>query len=147
MNVNDELWMLLHWKYGMVIIVQKLYSIRTDNCSYLDVTNDITLNCWNNGCEWWSMTVSALKILNESNCTEICIKLKQATALTLLFPPMFDWINKTMNVSDEVWRWVYQNYGMSQIIQKHYKKLQGLLMFQSILASKANTLIQDLTTD
>ena len=124
MNVSDEVWMWLHWKYGMIIIIQKLYQIKTDTCSYLDIINDVILNSWNNGCKRWHMNLSALEICNESNCTEICLKLEQATSLTLLFPTIFDWINKTMDVSDEVWRWVFQNYGMSQIVQKYFKHLQ-----------------------
>ena len=42
---------------------------------------------------------------------------KQTTSLNFLLPVMFDWIGKTMNESDEVWRWLHQKYGMSQIIQ------------------------------
>ena len=42
---------------------------------------------------------------------------KKKTALTLLLPIMFDWIDNAMNDSDEVWRYVHQRYVMSQIIQ------------------------------
>ena len=31
---------------------------------------------------------------------------------------MVDWIDETMNVSDEVWMWVHRKYGMSQIVRK-----------------------------
>ena len=41
---------------------------------------------------------------------------RKKTSLTLLFPEMLGSIDKPMNVSDEVCRWVHQNYGMSQII-------------------------------
>ena len=85
------------------------------------------------------MNVSASKIFNESNCMRF--------ALMLLFPTMFDWIIETMYLSDEVWKWVYQKYGMSQILQKSFKKLQGVLLFQFITPSETDSLIQDLTTD
>ena len=148
----------------MSLIVQKLYSIKTNNFSYLSVPNYGWLNWWNNECEWWSMNVSALKIWNESNLTEIvlswkkhlilplcswvclseskkqwmwgmnyecesitnmewvksyesCIQSKQSTDITLLFSTMFNWIDKKMDVSDEIWMSVYQKYGISQIVQ------------------------------
>ena len=39
MNVSDEVWIWVHWKYGMSEIIWKFYSIDTINCSYLDVPN------------------------------------------------------------------------------------------------------------
>ena len=49
-----------------------------------------------------------------------CIQSKQTTAFTSLFLAMFDWINKTMNESDEVWRWLHQKYVMVRIVWKLY---------------------------
>ena len=48
------------------------------------------------------------------------IKSKQTKAIALLLPMMLDEIKETINYSDEVWRRVYQNYGMSIIGQKLY---------------------------
>ena len=120
MNASDELGMWVNQNYGMYLIVHKLYSIKTNKCNYLSVTDDGWLNRRNNECDWWSMNMSALKLWNESNCTKKCIQSKQKTALTFLFPMMFDWIDKKMNVIDEVWMWVYWKYGMSQIVQTLY---------------------------
>ena len=47
------------------------------------------------------------------------MKSKQTNAFILLFPKMVDWINETMNGSDELWRWVHWNYEMS-IVWKLY---------------------------
>ena len=35
-----------------------------------------------------------------------------------MLPQMFYFVDKTMNDSDEVWRWVHQKYVMSPIISK-----------------------------
>ena len=59
-----------------------------------------------------------LVIQYEGEC-ENYIKLK-TSSLTLLLPIMLNRINKTMNDSDEVLRWVHQKYGMSQIIRKFH---------------------------
>ena len=48
----------------------------------------------------------------------ICINSEQKTALTSLCPIMSDWIKETMNDTDEVWRRMHKNYGMSWIIWK-----------------------------
>ena len=48
------------------------------------------------------------------------IDLKQTNALTSILLTVFDWIDKTMNESDEEWRWVHQNYGTIWIIHKLY---------------------------
>ena len=40
--------MWVHLKYGMSQIVLKLYSVKTNNCSYPDVPDDGWLNQWNN---------------------------------------------------------------------------------------------------
>ena len=33
-----------------------------------------------------------------------------------MLPTIFDWTDERMNESDEVWKWVYQKYAMSQIV-------------------------------
>ena len=117
MNVSDELWMWLHQKYKMSRIVRKLYSIKTNNCSYLAVPNSGRLNQWNNKCEWWSTNVITSKIWYESNHKTIYIQTEQNNYLTLLFPKISNWINETMDVIDEVWMWIHQNYGMNWILK------------------------------
>ena len=89
MHVSDKAWMSLHWKCVMSQIVQKLYSIKTNNCSYIDVTDDVWLNRWNDKCEWLSMNVSASTICNESNHTKIAFNWK---------PPDFYYLSVTDNV-------------------------------------------------
>ena len=58
---------------------------------------------------------------------EIAIN-KGTAGITLLLLTMFYWINKRINESDEVWRWVNLKYGMSWIIQKLHstKKITSL---------------------
>ena len=51
----------------------KMYSIKTNNCSYLAVTQNGRLNQRNNECEWWIMKLIASKIFNESNHTKIVL--------------------------------------------------------------------------
>ena len=46
-DVSDELWMWYHWKYGINVIVRKLYSFGTNNWCYLAVPEDGWLN-WQN---------------------------------------------------------------------------------------------------
>ena len=46
-----------------------------------------------------------------------CIQSKETTAPTLLFPILADLIDETIIVSDEVWMWVHQKYGMSRILK------------------------------
>ena len=48
MNINDEVWMWVHQKYGMSRIVQKFYSLKTNNWSYLTVPGNVQLNRQNN---------------------------------------------------------------------------------------------------
>ena len=67
MNASDELWMWLHLKDEMIIIVHQLYLIKTDNFSYLVVTNDVIFNFWKNRCERRSMNVSVFKTFIEYN--------------------------------------------------------------------------------
>ena len=63
------------------------------------------------------MNVSASKLRNAFNHLKIDLIIKKNTN-TSLFPMMFKWLNKTTNESDEVSRWVHQNYGKSLIINK-----------------------------
>ena len=42
---------------------------------------------------------------------------KKIDALTLILSLMFDWMEETINDSDEVCRWVHQKYGVSQIVK------------------------------
>ena len=62
MNISNLVWMWIHWNYGMSQITQKLYSIKTNNCSYVAVPVDVLLNQWNNECDLWSMNVIASKL-------------------------------------------------------------------------------------
>ena len=112
--------MWVHQKYEMSLIVKKLYSIKTNNWSYLTFTNGIQLNQQNLECEWWSMNASSSKICNESNCTKIVFNQSKKNTLTSLLPDMADWIDKTINAVDEVWMWVHQKYVMSQIVWELY---------------------------
>ena len=116
MNVINKLWMLLRIKYVMSKIVQNIYSIKTNNCSYLDFTDGVRLDQQKDEWYWCSMKVSASKMCNESNHTKISFN--QNKYLTSLLPTMLGWIDETMNESDALWRWVHQKYEMSQIIQK-----------------------------
>ena len=49
-----------------------------------------------------------------------CIGLKQTSALNLILLTMFYLIDETMNDSDEVWKWVNQNYGICLVVRKFY---------------------------
>ena len=94
-------------------------SIEKINFSYLSVTNNVRLKQKNDEWELWSMNVSASKICNESIHTKIEFN-RGKISLTLILPTMFHWNEKTMNKSDEVWRWVHQKYLISRIIKKLY---------------------------
>ena len=59
MNMSDEVWMRLHQKYGMSLIMKN------------------------------------------------CIQSKQTTNLTLMLLKMINWIDKTINVINEVLMWVH----------------------------------------
>ena len=63
------------------------------------------------------MKVSASKICNDSIHKKIAF-VRGETARNLLLLTVFDWINKMMNESDEVWKWVHQKYVIGLIIQK-----------------------------
>ena len=107
MNDSDEWWRGVHRRYVMSWIVKKMHSIGGVNCAYLAVTNNVWFNQRNDEWEWWSMKVVASKIWNEST-----------TSLSLLLSLMFNWIDETMNGSDEVWRWVNPQYGINWIVIK-----------------------------
>ena len=115
----------MHLKYIMTLIIQKLRSIERNKCSYVTATDDVQLNWWNNEWEWWSMKVSASKMWNFLNHTNLHSIGK--TALILLLWMIFNWINKKMNESDEVLILVHQKYGMSGIMQKIHSIRKKLL--------------------
>ena len=56
-------------------------------------------------------------VMNYEGEYKNCIQQKTA-APTLMLPTMLNWIEKTMNENEEVWRWVHLKYGMSRIMQK-----------------------------
>ena len=112
MDVSDAVW---RW-------VQTLHSIKKI-CSYLAVNGNVWWYRRNDEWEWWIIKVGASKIWNEPNHRKFTFDWK-TTAPTLLLPIMFNWIDKTMNDIDEVWRWVHQKYGMSQIVQKLHSILK-----------------------
>ena len=62
------------------------------------------------------------------------IQSKTITAITLLLPTIFNWIDKTMNDIDALWRWVHLKHVMSLIIQKlhSFKKTALTLLLQTI---------------
>ena len=47
-KVCIEVWMWVHWKYGMSWIVRNFYSVESNKCTYLTVINDSGTNIWNN---------------------------------------------------------------------------------------------------
>ena len=95
MNDSDEIRRWVHQKYGMSLILRRLYSVKKS--TYLAVTDDIQLNQQNNEWEWWSMKVSISKIWNELNPTKIAF-IRKTNALTSLLPTMFDWKDETMKL-------------------------------------------------
>ena len=70
-DVSDEVWMWVHWKYIIVRILWNFYSVKTNRCSYLDVPENGLLNRQSHEREWQSMNVSASKIWKESNHTKM----------------------------------------------------------------------------
>ena len=99
MNASDELGMWVNQNYGMYLIVHKLYSIKTNKCNYLSVTDDGWLNRRNNECDWWSMNMSALKLWNESNCTKNVFNQNRK----LLLPFCFQWCSIELT---KKWMWL-----------------------------------------
>ena len=111
--------MWLHQKYGMSWIVNKLYSMKTNNLSYSSVPENGWSNRKKNECEWWSMNVSALKIWNESNHT-FFYSVETNNCSYLAVPDDGRLNRQKTNMSDEVWMWLHQTYGMSQIIRNFH---------------------------
>ena len=120
MNVIGEVWMWVHQKYGMSQIVQFFL---------LNQNKQLMLPFCSRRCsiistkQWmWVMKYEyeCIKNMEWVESYGNYIQLKQTTAITSLLLTMVDWINKTMNASDELWRWVHQNYGMSWILNKLY---------------------------
>ena len=118
-NVSDEVWMWVHQKYGIIGILQKLYSIETKKCSYIAFPDYGILNRQNNECNWCSMNVSAPKVWNESDRKIVWFDQNKQS----LLPHCSGWWligSKKINLSDEVWMWVHQKYGTSWIVWKLY---------------------------
>ena len=119
-NVSDEVWRRVHQKYGMSQIVRTFelnrnQKMQLPQCSQrcsIKPTKQLT----------WVMNDERqfIKTMEHVESYINCVKSKQANTLYLLFTMVFDSIAETMNESDEVWRWVHQNYGMSKIIKKLY---------------------------
>ena len=96
--------------------------------------------------------MSASKIFNESNRTKFSFDRSKTIALTFLLPTvlnlieklwmgvmMLDRTNKNMNGSDEVWRWVQQNYVISRFILKFHlteKNCSDLDVTDSVLSNQ-----------
>ena len=81
------------------------------------------------------MEMSASKIWNYSNSTKTIFN-KEKNSLTLLFPTMVNWIIETMNLSDEVWMWVHQKYGMGRIVKKYIQSKETIaptLLFSTMV--------------
>ena len=110
--MSDEVWMRVHQKYGMGLVEKKLYSIKTNNCSYLDFPDDVWLDQQKNECE-------CIKNMECVESHEHYIKSKQKTDIILLSLTMVDWINETTNVSDELWMWLHQIYGWVEAYKKY----------------------------
>ena len=51
MNVSDKVWMWVHQKYVISWIIRNLYWGGKNNCTYLDVTNDLWFNQQKNECK------------------------------------------------------------------------------------------------
>ena len=60
-DVSDEVWLWAHQKYGMIQIIQKLYSFETNNWYYLDVPDDGQTNQRNN--ETYDLQLTNSKII------------------------------------------------------------------------------------
>ena len=54
-------------------------------CSYLAVTDCVQLNWRNDEWEWWSMKVSASKMYNDSNHTNIAFNWEKSDALPFCY--------------------------------------------------------------
>ena len=89
MNESDEVWMLLRIKYVMSKIVKNIYSIKTNNCSYLDFTDGVRLDKQKDEWYWCSMKVSASKMCNESNHKNIAFNFKNCSFLVVTYNVQF----------------------------------------------------------
>ena len=103
MNFSDEVWMWVHQKCGIIQIVKKLYSIESNNCYYLIVSEDGQFNWRNNKCEWWSMNVRASKIWNESNPKNILFNWNKQ-----LISPVCSWIWSIESMKQWMWLMKYE---------------------------------------
>ena len=95
MKESDEIWIRVHQKYD-------IYSIKTNNCCYLDIPDNGQLNWKNNECEWWSMNVSAWKIWNDLNCKFLFNGNKQ-----LLLPHCY-WQGYISSMKQLIWLMKYE---------------------------------------
>ena len=41
-----EVWMWVHQKYGIILIIRKFYSVESKNCTYLAIHSDVGMNQW-----------------------------------------------------------------------------------------------------
>ena len=98
-NVSDKVWKLVHQKYGTSQIIWKPKSIKTNNWSYLDVTDNGWLNQWNNEYERREMNVSALKIWNESKHTNFSLNWNKQLLLPLCY-------QRWLIESTKKWMWL-----------------------------------------
>ena len=117
-NESDEVWRLLHRKYGMSRIVRKyIRPKKTDLTLLLLMMFDLMDETMNDSDEMWRWVhykygmIRNVKQLNSTGW---------GTALTLLLPMMLNWIHETINESDAAWRLVHLKYGMSRLIQKFH---------------------------
>ena len=99
MNDRNEVLRWAYKIYDMIITISKVYSIKNNNCSYLDVTDGGQLNQRNNELEWWIMNVSASKIWNESNHEKIILNWNKQLLL-----PLCSW--QWLVESAKQWMWV-----------------------------------------
>ena len=72
-DVSDEVWMWVHWKYGMSGIVQKMHSFETNNWSYLTVPDNNQLNRWSNETYYLQWTNSKIMMTKTININRILI--------------------------------------------------------------------------
>ena len=102
MNVSNEVWMWVHWKYVMSQIIKKLYQFGTNNWTYLAVLKKCSIESTEK--LMWVMKYEGECIKN-MECVELYgmfIKLKLINELTLLSPTVFDWTKETMSMSDDL---------------------------------------------
>ena len=98
MNVSDAWLILVHRKYGTSRILQRMYPVEINNWSYLAVTDSGRFNV---------SDVVWMLIHCNYRMIQIVQKMYLKTVLTMLIPETVNWINKTMNISGEVWMGVH----------------------------------------